>query len=96
MSDSGTPWTAAYQAPPSMGFARQEYWSGVPLPSPKHSKGICYKNKTLGAPHILENPGKITNNSQAGIPHTLVVKMLNKNDFDVIFVLLENVILVLH
>ena len=29
-----TPWTAAYQAPPSMGFPRQEYWSGVPLPSP--------------------------------------------------------------
>ena len=32
-----TPWTAAHQAPPSMGFSRQEYWSGVPLPSPfKH------------------------------------------------------------
>ena len=29
-----TPWTAAYQAPPSMGFSRQEYWSGVPSPSP--------------------------------------------------------------
>ena len=29
-----TPWSAAYQAPPSMGFSRQEYWSGVPLPSP--------------------------------------------------------------
>ena len=28
-----TPWTAAYQAPPSMGFSRQEYWSGVPLPT---------------------------------------------------------------
>ena len=28
-----TPWTAAYQAPPSMGFSRQEYWSGLPLPS---------------------------------------------------------------
>ena len=28
-----TPWTGAYQAPPSMGFSRQEYWSGVPLPS---------------------------------------------------------------
>ena len=27
-----TPWTAAYQAPPSMGFPKQEYWSGVPLP----------------------------------------------------------------
>ena len=34
MSDSATPWTAAHQAPPSMGFSRQEYWSGVPLPSP--------------------------------------------------------------
>ena len=29
-----TPWTVAHQAPPSMGFSRQEYWSGVPLPSP--------------------------------------------------------------
>ena len=34
-----TPWTAAYQAPPSMGFSRQEYWSGVPLPSLQPS--IC-------------------------------------------------------
>ena len=32
-----TPWTAAYQASPSMGFARQEYWSGSPLPSPQLS-----------------------------------------------------------
>ena len=29
-----TPWTAAQQGPPSMGFSRQKYWSGVPLPSP--------------------------------------------------------------
>jgi len=29
-----TPWTTAHQAPPSMGFSRQEYWSGLPLPSP--------------------------------------------------------------
>ena len=36
-----TPWTAAYQAPPSMGFSRQEYWSGVPLPSP------CLTDSTL-------------------------------------------------
>ena len=32
-----TPWTAAYQAPPSMGFSRQEYWSGVALPSPEYA-----------------------------------------------------------
>ena len=36
-----TPWTAAYQAPPSMGFSRQEYWSGVPLPSPLNSYNNC-------------------------------------------------------
>ena len=36
-----TPWTAAYQASPSMGFSRQEYRSGLPLPSPK------YKSKDL-------------------------------------------------
>ena len=30
----GTPWTIAHQAPPSMGFSRQEYWSGLPCPPP--------------------------------------------------------------
>ena len=34
VSDSATPWTVAYQAPPSLGFSRQEYWSGLPFPSP--------------------------------------------------------------
>ena len=34
MSDSATPWTVAYQAPPSMGFSGQEYWSALPFPSP--------------------------------------------------------------
>ena len=34
---SATPWTAAFQAPPSMGFSRQECWSGVPLPSPLYT-----------------------------------------------------------
>ena len=37
-----TPWTAAYQAPLSMGFSRQEYWSGVPLLSPLYV--IVYKS----------------------------------------------------
>ena len=41
---SATPWTTAFQAPPSMGFSRQEYWSGVPLPSPKYY---------LRSPHFL-------------------------------------------
>ena len=40
-----TPWTAAYQAPPSMGFSRQEYWSGVP--SPSLYTCLCYLKSTL-------------------------------------------------
>ena len=39
---SVTPWTAAHHAPPSMGFSRQEYWSGVPLPS--LIVCLCYSN----------------------------------------------------
>ena len=35
-----TPWTAARQAPPSMGFSRQEYWSGLPSPSPLHTPSL--------------------------------------------------------
>ena len=34
------PWTAAYQAPPSMGFSRLEYWSRAPLPSPTNSRQV--------------------------------------------------------
>ena len=41
---SVTPWTAAFQAPPSMGFSRQEYWSGVPLPSLSQALLVAYKN----------------------------------------------------
>ena len=37
-----TPWTAAYQAPPPMGFSRQEYWSGLPLPSPRERLPLQY------------------------------------------------------
>ena len=42
-----TPWTAAYQAPPSRGFSRQEYWSGVPLPSPKVMHGAVFTGSAV-------------------------------------------------
>ena len=42
-----TPWTAAYQAPPTMGFSRQEYWSGVPLPSLTYCLGVFISGKEL-------------------------------------------------
>ena len=44
---SVTPWTAAYQAPLSMGFSRQEYWSGVPLPSPWVALAFGIKSKNI-------------------------------------------------
>ena len=42
-----TPWTAVYQAPLSMGFSRQEYWSGVPLPSPYLTLQMVKKGKKI-------------------------------------------------
>ena len=42
-----TPWTAAYQAPPSMGFSRQEYWSGMPLPSPFMRNSVQFSRSVV-------------------------------------------------
>ena len=42
-----TPWTAAHQAPPSIGFSRQEYWSGVPLPSSMGCYSAIKRNEEL-------------------------------------------------
>ena len=53
----GTPWTAAYQAPPSMGFSRQEYWSGVPLPSLQQVLYIVLKGAAPNSPVPHKIPG---------------------------------------
>ena len=45
-----TPWTAAYQAPPSMGFSRQKYWSWVPLPSPITNLDSILKSRDITLP----------------------------------------------
>ena len=47
-----TPWTASYQAPPSMGFSRQDYWSGVSLPSPDHQLGDVNCILLLSSTHM--------------------------------------------
>ena len=49
-----TPWTAAHQAPPSMGFSRQEYWSGLPLPSPKRAYKILNFGSNSPWSHSLD------------------------------------------
>ena len=48
-----TPWTAAYQAPPSVGFSRQEYWSGLPLPSPEAVRKM--QSKTVTAQQYISS-----------------------------------------
>ena len=48
-----TPWTAAYQAHLSMGFSRQEYWSGVPLPSPTFPTTCCLSTTTQTQIHCV-------------------------------------------
>ena len=59
-----TPWTIAYQASPSMGFSRQEYWSGLPFPFPGDlaDPGIEPGSPALEADALTsEPPGKPTN-----------------------------------
>ena len=61
VSDSATPRTVAYQAPQSMEFSRQEYWSGLPFPSPGDlpDPGIKPESPTLQADALpSEPPGK--------------------------------------
>ena len=55
-----TPWTVAYQAPQSMGFSRQEYWSGLPFPSPGDlpNPGIEPRSPALQADALLSEPPK--------------------------------------
>ena len=57
-SDSGTPWTVTYQAPLSMGLSRQEYWSGLPFPSPGYlpEPGIEPGSPALQADTLLSEP----------------------------------------
>ena len=61
----GTPWTAAYQAPPSMGFSRQEYWSGVPSPSP-------IIHPTDSNSHLTNPPNLSPLNSLSHIPRIVM------------------------
>ena len=53
-----TPWTVAYQASPSMGFSRQEYWSGLPFPSPGDlpNPGIEPRSLELEAGALTSKP----------------------------------------
>ena len=99
-----TPWTAAYQAPPSMGFSRQDYWSGVPLPSPKQQTKyrlniITNNNQVLYIflnilKHLESNYYFIVLNRNVHIQgkRTLVTCSISHGDF-VSWLVLENLFL---
>ena len=74
-----TPWTVAYQAPLSMGFSRQEYWSGLPFPSPGDldDPGIEPRSPTLLADALpSEPPGKSGNREYVTIKRQLKLKRI--------------------
>ena len=71
-----TPWTAAYQAPPSMGFSRQEYWSGLSLPSP--SWGINKSKQILMSTRINILKSRQNNLDNLTIKINLIQKITGK------------------
>ena len=65
-----TPWTVAHQAPTSTGFSRQEYWSGLPFPSPRDlpNTGIKPRSPALGADSLPAEPQGKPKNTGVGSP----------------------------
>ena len=72
-----TPWTVAYQAPPPMGFSRQECWSGLPFPSPGDlpNPGIEPGCPTLWADTLLSEPPVLLLMVQ---PFSIILSRINK------------------
>ena len=76
VSNSASPWTVAHQAPLSMGFSRQEYWSGLPFPSPEDlpDPGIEPGSPALQANSLsYELQGNSLNNVYILVKYELVV-----------------------
>ena len=67
-----TPWTVAHQAPPPMGFSRQEYWSGLPFPSPGDlpNPGTEPRSPALQADALTSEPPGISYSPAISLPNT--------------------------
>ena len=92
MSDSAIPWTVTHQAPPSMEFSSQEYWSGLPFPSPGDlpDPGIELGSPVLQADGLpFEPPGKHPRDAKIlqymQINHVIhyIEKLKNKNHMSI-------------
>ena len=82
-----TPQTAAHQAPPSLGFSRQEHWSGLPFPSPMHESEVAQSCLTCSGPMDCTLSGSSVHGifqARAGLPlpspqHKLVIILFSVN-----------------
>ena len=74
-----TPWTAVHQAPPPTGFSRQEYWSGVPLPSPMNGSQIL---KVLPHQNHLGSLAESSNNLKGSVmgPRNMTLNKLYRTE----------------
>ena len=80
-----TPWTVAHQGPPSIGFSRQEYWSGLPFPSPGDlpDPGTETRSPALQADALSsEPPGKPSKIKWENILRQMKIKTQIKNSRD--------------
>ena len=79
MSDSVTPWTLVCQAPLSMGFSRQDYWSGLPCPTPGYLPNPGIKPMSLMSPALAGRFFTISATWEALIPPYHLFKFLKYN-----------------
>ena len=71
-----TPQMAAYQAPPSLGFSRQEHWGGLPFPSPIRESEVAQSGPTLIAPMDYSLPGSSVHGIfQARVPEWVTIAL---------------------
>ena len=82
------PWTAAYRAHPPMGFSRQEYWSGMPLPSPIIQQYVCANACMYVCVYIFQNPVSIKNKQK--ISHSMwglgFIAFISKTKFSLLII----------
>ena len=89
---SATPWTAAFQAPPSMGFSRHEYWSGVPLPSPEADINLHYSLTEVMKACIQKEHDDSEIISESSLDH----KTKKKTDITVMDIKILNIYFVIY
>ena len=81
VSNFATSWTAAYQAPPSMRFSRQEYWSRVPLPSPLIRHFLCVRLCTMSLTRVVtKNLASLYTSAKLN-PRDRVMREVGKDTF---------------